>query len=100
MDIETALKLIDLGFTTEQIKNFETPAQPTQVESPVVEEPKVEPVVQSQEQAIDYAKLAKEVALYNQRNSVVLEEPKVEVATSPVVEEPKSAQDVILGFLG
>lgn len=104
MDINTALKLIDLGFTTEQIRNLETPAVEASkpVAPPVVETAPVvdpEPVVKpSQPEPIDYKKLAEEVALYNQKNIIVQPEPpKVE---TPPAEPPKSASDVLLNFLG
>lgn len=105
MDIETALKLIDLGFTTEQIKNFDSPAPTPVVASPVAETipevaTKSEPeTTHNTVEPIDYKKLAEEVALYNQRNSLVkpIEEPKVE---TPPAEPPKSAESVLLNFLG
>lgn len=110
MDISTALKLIDLGFTTEQIKNFETPAAenttPAAVTTPVAEAASVapEPEVKTipTPEPIDYKKLAEEVALYNQRNVVVQPEIKKEEVVAPVAptDSKTEAANAILGFLG
>lgn len=104
MDIGTALKLIDLGFTTEQIRNFETPAaQEPAVTDNVVKETSTTPaepqpeVNQIKPEPIDYKKLAEEVALYNQKNLIV--QPESPKAPAPV-EPPRSPQDAILSFLG
>lgn len=110
MDISTAMKLIELGFSTEQIKNFETTPSS---ESPIVTdreeaipEPTVEAptpaVVEPVKEPIDYKKLAEEVALYNQRNSIIPPEPKAEVKETviPPTDSKTEAANAILGFLG
>lgn len=100
MDVEKILKLGELGFTAEQISqilelNMDKPSEP-QVSTPV--EPilpaATEVIKQVETPEIDYAKLADEIALRQQKqNTFNPESPKVEAPPAQ-----KSAEEITLGL--